>query len=68
MGMSDDLQAALEDIDGVGEATAEAILKVLADHDTDSEPSGYLAKAIDAAENGDDRQAGIYLRRHVGGE
>lgn len=59
--MSDDLQADLEAIDGVGEATAEKILTVLADHDTDSDP--YVAKAREAAREGDDREAAVYLRR-----
>lgn len=60
--MSDDLKADLQDIDGVGEATADKILDVLADHDT-GERSRYLEKALDAADAGDDREAALYLRR-----
>ena len=65
--MSDDLRDDLTAIDGVGDATADKILDVLADHDTGgSDP--LLAKAIDAAHEGDDRDAAIFLRRAEGGE
>lgn len=60
--MSDDLKADLQDIDGVGEATAEKILDVLADHGV-GERSRYLEKALDAADAGNDREAALYLRR-----
>jgi hypothetical protein len=63
--MSDDLKSDLTDIKGVGEATADEILNVLADHDTGTDP--YIEKAKAAAERGDDREAAVYLRR-AGGE
>jgi len=58
-----DLKDRLQTIDGIGPATADDILAVIEDTDTDSEPQGYMAKAIHAAEQGDYRQAGIYLSR-----
>jgi len=58
-----DLKDRLQTIDGIGPATADDILAVLEDTDSESEPQGYMAKAIHAAENGDYRQAGIYLKR-----
>jgi len=63
--MSDDLRDDLLDIDGVGDATADKILAVFEDHDTDAEPTGYLRRAIDAAESGDDRTARVYLQRYA---
>ena len=64
-----DLKDRLQTIDGIGPATADDILAVLEDTDTsESEPQGYMAKAIHAAESGDYRQAGIYLKRAQGGE
>ena len=65
--MSDDLRDDLTAIDGVGDATADKILEVLADHDT-GESDPLLAKAIDAAHEGDDRDAAIYLRRYDSAE
>lgn len=59
--MSDDLRDDLIAIDGVGEATADKILDVLAGHDTSAGP--WLTKAFEAAAAGDDRQAAVYLRR-----
>jgi len=58
-----DLKDRLQTIDGIGPATADDILAVLEDTDSESEPQGYMAKAIHAAESGDYRQAGIYLSR-----
>jgi hypothetical protein len=63
--MSDDLKSDLTDIDGVGDATAEKILDVIQDHDQEYRP--MLLKAFEAAEQGDDREAAVYLRR-AGGE
>ena len=56
--MRDDLTA----IDGVGDATADKILNVLADHDT-GESDLLLDKARQAARQGDERKAAIFLRR-----
>jgi hypothetical protein len=62
--MSSDLKDDLTDLRGVGDATAESILEVLDDHDSD-QGSRYLQKAMAAAEDGDDRRAGVFLRRHA---
>lgn len=64
--MSDDLRDDLMEIAGVGEATADEILAVLDDHD-EAASDAYLEKAMAAAENRDDREAAVYLRR-AGGE
>ena len=57
-----DLKSDLMELHGIGEAKADDIIDVLADHDTgDSDP--LLEKARKAAEQGDDRKAAIYLRR-----
>ena len=57
-----DLKADLMELHGIGEAKADDIMDVLADHDTgDSDP--LLEKARKAAEQGDERKAAIYLRR-----
>ena len=61
--LRDDLTA----IDGVGDATADAILEVLADHDT-GESDPLLEKARQAARQGDERKAAIFLRRSERGE
>ena len=62
-----DLRDDLTAIDGVGDATADAILDVLADHDTGaSDP--LLMKAREAARQGDERMAAIFLRRSERGE
>jgi len=61
-----DLKEDLTDLTGVGDATAESILDVLAEYEPDAEATvvtGYLAKACDAAEDGDERDAAMYLRR-----
>ena len=65
--MSDDLRDDLTAIDGVGDATADKILDVLADHDT-GESDPLLDKAREAARQGDERKAAIFLRRSEGGE
>ncbi|UBF23313.1 hypothetical protein M1M40_gp35 [Halorubrum tailed virus 29] len=57
-----DLRDDLTEIDGVGEATADKVLAVLADHGaSDTDP--LLEKAKAAAERGDDRNAAVFLRR-----
>jgi len=59
-----DLKDALVDIDGVGEKTAEKIMGVVSNYaDKDTE---LLAKAREAAQEGDDRTAAIFLRRATG--
>ena len=65
--MSDDLRDDLTAIDGVGDATADKILDVLADHDT-TESDPLLDKARQAARQGDERKAAIFLRRSERGE
>jgi len=57
-----DLKDDLTDLTGVGDATAESVLEVLAEHDT-GERNDYVRKAIDAAHAGDEREAAVYLRR-----
>ena len=57
-----DLRDDLTAIDGVGDATADKILDVLADHDT-GESDPLLDKAQEAARQGDERKAAIFLRR-----
>ena len=58
-----DLRDDLTAIDGVGDATADKILDVLADHDT-GESDPLLDKARKAARQGDERKAAIFLRRY----
>ena len=62
-----DLRDDLTAIDGVGDATADKILDVLADHDT-GESNPLLEKAREAARQGDERKAAIFLRRSESGE
>ena len=57
-----DLKTDLMELHGIGEAKADDIMDVLSDHDT-GDPDPLLAKAREAAEQGDDRKAAIYLRR-----
>ena len=57
-----DLHEALTDIQGVGNATADKVLALVDEHDT-GDPDPLLEKAREAAEQGDDRKAAIYLRR-----
>ena len=57
-----DLRDDLTAIDGVGDATADKIMEVLADHDT-GESDPLLDKAREAARQGDERKAAIFLRR-----
>ena len=62
-----DLRDDLTAIDGVGDATADKILDVLADHDTGGS-NPLLDKARKAARQGDERKAAIFLRRSERGE
>ena len=62
-----DLRDDLTAIDGVGDATADKILDVLADHGT-GESDPLLDKAQEAAQQGDERKAAIFLRRSERGE
>ena len=57
-----DLYDDLQEIDGVGEATAEAILSKLDDTGPKYD-EGYMDKARQAAQAGNYHTAGIYLRR-----
>ena len=66
-----DLKTRLQTIDGIGPATADDIIMALDEIDvgnSESEPQGYMAKALESAKAGDYRQAGIYLNRAQGGE
>lgn len=65
--MNDDLHDDLTDIRGVGDATADTILDVLADHDGgDSGPQHrYLQRAIEAATTRNDAEAAMFLRRYA---
>ena len=64
--MSDDLKSELQTISGIGPAKADDILDILPDESGEHDP--YIDKAIDAAHEGDDRDAAMYLRRAEGGE
>ena len=57
-----DLKADLMELHGIGEAKADDIMDVLDEYDT-GDPDPLLEKAREAAEQGDDRKAAIYLRR-----
>jgi len=57
----DDLQADLETIDGVGESTSEKCIAIIQEYDV--EPPRELEKAIERAQEGNDRSAAIWLRR-----
>ena len=57
-----DLHEALTDIQGVEDATADKVLVLVGEYDT-GDPDPLLEKAREAAEQGDDRKAAIYLRR-----
>ena len=49
-------------IDGVGEATADAILEVI-EEETTEEENKWLDKAYSALEEGDESRALVYLKR-----
>jgi|APHM01.1.fsa_nt_gi hypothetical protein len=57
-----DLYEDLQDIDGVGEATAHKIYDVLEAQEPEYD-TGYMDKARQAAKAGNYHTAGIYLRR-----
>ena len=57
-----DLKSDLMELHGIGEAKADDIMDVLDEYDT-GDPDPLLEKAREAAEQGDDRKAAIYLRR-----
>ena len=57
-----DLKADLMELHGIGEAKADDIMDVLDEYDT-GDPDPLLEKAREAAEQGDERKAAIYLRR-----
>ena len=57
-----DLRDDLTEIKGIGDAKADAILDVLADHGT-GESDPLLNKAREAARQGDERKAALFLRR-----
>ena len=58
-----DLHDALTDIQGVGDATADKVLALVSEYDT-GETDPLLAKAIDAAHEGNHWDAAMYLRRY----
>lgn len=58
-----DLKEALQEIQGVGEATAESVIEILEEQSTDVE-SPLLERAIREANNGNDRKAAIFLTRY----
>ena len=58
-----DLHEALTDIQGVGDATADKVLALVGEYDTGG-TDPLLQKAIDAAHEGDNRDAAMYLRRY----
>jgi predicted flap endonuclease-1-like 5' DNA nuclease len=64
--MSDDLKSDLQEISGIGPATADDILAILPDESGEHDP--YIDKALEAAREGNDRQAVVYLKRAAGGE
>ena len=62
MALEDDLQ----EISGIGPSKAEEIVALIDEHDAGSEPDDpHLLKAIEYAEAGDNRKAGIFLRRYA---
>ena len=56
MSLKDDLQ----EIQGIGPAKAEKILALVGDGELDPK----IQKALERAENGDDRGAALWLRRY----
>lgn len=64
--MSDNLRSDLQNINGVGDATADAILDVLAEHERpDTDDSDLLERALAYAQNHNDKRAGMMLRRYA---
>lgn len=65
--MSNDLRSDLQEIQGVGEATADSIIEILDEGGYLGESKNpYVEKALEAAERGGDREAAVYLRRAGG--
>lgn len=62
--MSDDLREALQDIDGIGPATADKVLETLADHGAGGVP-GEVGEALAYLDAGRPGYAAKYLRRLV---
>ena len=62
-----DLHEALTDIQGVGDATGDKVLEIVGEYDT-GESDPLLDKAREAARQGDERKAAIFLRRSERGE
>jgi len=64
-----DLLDALQEIDGVGKKTAKKAVTVMEDHDTnDAERHPLLQKAIDRANEDNQREAAKFLRRYDSAE
>ena len=60
-----DLSEKLQAIDGVGKKTAKKAVKVMEDHGTpDAERHPLLQKAIDRANEDNQREAAMFLRRY----
>jgi len=57
----DEMQDDFEEIDGVGESTSEKCIEVVETYTADVPPQ--LEKAIERAQQGNDRSAAIWLRR-----
>lgn len=67
--MTSDLKSELMEIQGVGDATSDTIIETLEEGGYLGESKNpYMEKAMRAAERGDYREAGIYLRRTNGGD
>ena len=61
-----DLKDDLQDISGIGPATADAILDILDDHELNAEEDPKLGRAIAEAQARNDREAAVWLRRYAG--
>lgn len=57
-----DLKDALTEIDGIGDARADEILAVIADHDTPSDVEAHLRDAVDAHDAGQHSYAAKHTR------
>ena len=57
-----DLKTELTKIQGIGDTTADKILRVI---DTENTSSRYLEKAVECAERGEHRKASVFLRRYA---
>ena len=65
--MSADLTTDIQQVNGIGEKKAAEILGILEEHGV-GRRDPLLEKAIDAAHEGDDRDAAMYLRRYDSAE